>query len=125
MRCRLTSWDLPHYVPSAGVRLTAPGLVVAYTGDTGPSPHLAELGRDADLFIVEATDGTQQAGSVPPPDGPRLHLSSHDARSQPPRQPAADAHPLWPGNARELSRGRRGCFSGEVLLAEEGLAVAF
>src|SRR5262249_44330234 len=25
-------------------------------GDTGPAPALAELGRDADLFIVEATD---------------------------------------------------------------------
>jgi hypothetical protein len=38
---RLESWELPHFVPDVGVRLSAPGLVVAYTGDTGlirPSP---------------------------------------------------------------------------------------
>src|SRR5215475_8961252 len=40
---------LPLYCP--------PGeLALAYSGDTGPDPMLAELGRDADLFIVEATD---------------------------------------------------------------------
>jgi ribonuclease BN (tRNA processing enzyme) len=29
---------------------------LAYSGDTGPDPGLAELGRDPDLFIIEATD---------------------------------------------------------------------
>jgi ribonuclease BN (tRNA processing enzyme) len=52
----LTGVSLPHYVPNVGVRLLAAGVVLAYTGDTGPSPLLADLGRDADLFIVEATD---------------------------------------------------------------------
>ncbi|MEN3305907.1 MAG: hypothetical protein V7603_2109 [Micromonosporaceae bacterium] len=30
--------SLPHSVPNAGVRLVADGRVLAYTGDTGPSP---------------------------------------------------------------------------------------
>lgn len=50
------TWPLPHFVPNAGVRLTAPGgAVFAYTGDTGPSPHLTELARGAGLFLCEAT----------------------------------------------------------------------
>jgi hypothetical protein len=31
----LESVALPHHVLTAGVRLTAPGLTIAYTGDTG------------------------------------------------------------------------------------------
>jgi ribonuclease BN (tRNA processing enzyme) len=46
---------LPHPVPNAGVRLSAGGRVVAYTGDTGPSPGVAELADGADLFIADAT----------------------------------------------------------------------
>ena len=47
-------------MPNAGVRPSTRELTVAYTGDTGPDPALAELGRDADLFIVDATDRWQQ-----------------------------------------------------------------
>jgi ribonuclease BN (tRNA processing enzyme) len=46
---------LPHSVPNAGVRLTAGGRSVAYTGDSGPSPDVVALARDADLLIGEAT----------------------------------------------------------------------
>src|SRR5215472_16493043 len=34
------SWLLPHSWPNAGLRLRAAGAVLAYTGDTGPSPAL-------------------------------------------------------------------------------------
>jgi ribonuclease BN (tRNA processing enzyme) len=49
------TWLLPHWLPNAGVRLTAEDLVLAYTGDTGPSPYVVELARDADLLVAEAT----------------------------------------------------------------------
>jgi len=49
------TWLLPHWVPNAGVRLAAEGRVLAYTGDTGPSPYVVELARDADLLVAEAT----------------------------------------------------------------------
>ncbi|MCE6997053.1 MBL fold metallo-hydrolase [Saccharothrix sp. S26] len=52
---RVDTWDLPHFVPNAGLRLTAGGAVLAYTGDTGPSPALVDLARDADVFVAEAT----------------------------------------------------------------------
>lgn len=52
---QIASWALPHFVPNAGLRLSAGGRSMAYTGDTGPSPDLIELARDADLFLAEAT----------------------------------------------------------------------
>lgn len=61
---------LPHTVPNAGVRLTAAGRSIAYTGDSGPSPEVAVLARDADVLVAEATFVDQ----VPP--GARPYLSS-------------------------------------------------
>ncbi len=46
---------LPHSAPNAGVRLSAGDRVLVYTGDSGPSPDLVELARDADLLLAEAT----------------------------------------------------------------------
>jgi ribonuclease BN (tRNA processing enzyme) len=45
---------LPHSRPNLGFRLTAGDAVLAYTGDTGPSPAVAALARGADLFLAEA-----------------------------------------------------------------------
>jgi ribonuclease BN (tRNA processing enzyme) len=52
---RIDTWALPHFLPNAGIRLSADGHGVAYTGDTGPSEGLVSLARGADLFIAEAT----------------------------------------------------------------------
>ena len=49
------TWLLPHWRPNAGMRLHAGGAVLAYTGDTGPSPDLPALARDADVLIAEAS----------------------------------------------------------------------
>src|SRR5712692_4690508 len=48
------AWTLPHFVPNAGLRLTAGGQVLAYTGDTGPSPDIATMAHDADVLLAEA-----------------------------------------------------------------------
>lgn len=121
----LESVPLPHFVPTAGVRLSAPGAVVAYTGDTGPDPALADLGRDADVFIVEATDRGQQPGTRLA-DQPGRQLTSSEA-GRAARE--ANARRLllthfWPGNDRERSRAAAQAeHPGEVLLAEEGLVI--
>ncbi len=52
---RIRSWLLPHWLPNAGLRLTADGECLACTGDTGPSPDLTDLARDANVFLAEAT----------------------------------------------------------------------
>jgi ribonuclease BN (tRNA processing enzyme) len=124
---RLESWVLPHYVLNAGVRLSTPELTVAYTGDTGPDPALAEVGRDADLYIVDATDRWQQAGDPPAAPGPAMNLTSREAGEA---AAAAGAARLmlthfWPGNDRDRARAAAAeVFSGEVLIADEGAVVA-
>ncbi|NKE57792.1 MBL fold metallo-hydrolase [Lentzea sp. PSKA42] len=111
---KLTGVDLPHFVPNAGVRLEA-SRVLAYTGDTGPSPALASLGRDADLFIVEATDRpgdtsdllmtSAAAGSWAEQAGARRLMLTH----------------FWPGNDRLAAVTAAGeSFSGEIFTASEG-----
>ena len=122
---RLESWSLPHYVPNAGVRLSTPELTIAYTGDTGPDPALADLGRDAELFIVDATDRYQDADE-PPGAEPSMNLTGREAGEA---ANAAGAHRLmlthfWPGNDRDRSRAAAAeVFSGEILIADEGTVV--
>jgi ribonuclease BN (tRNA processing enzyme) len=119
---RLTPYALPHHQPNFGVRLTAPGLTVAYTGDTGPSPLLADLGRDADLFICDATLRT------PPPEGePRYLMTAAEAGHW--AEKAGTRRLLlthfWPGTDRAAAAEEaRAEFGGEVLVAEEDLTIA-
>jgi ribonuclease BN (tRNA processing enzyme) len=123
---RLESWTLPHYVPNAGVRLSAPGLTVAYTGDTGPVSALTELGANADLYVMAASDPYPPAPPSPTSE-PQLVLTAHDAGLA---ATASGARRLLlthfrPGCDRELNRAAASAvFSGEIILAEEDLAIA-
>ncbi len=67
--------ELPHYtLHTFGFRVTDGERVLAYSGDSGPSPRLAELAADADLFVCEAT---LERGEL---DGPvRGHLAPEEA----------------------------------------------
>ncbi|MFJ3794506.1 MBL fold metallo-hydrolase [Kitasatospora sp. NPDC090091] len=117
---RLDTAPLPHHVPHAGVRLTAPGLTVAYSGDAGPDPALARLAAGADLFIAGAT--LQGAAGDP-------HLmSAADAGSWAARAGAERlllTH-FWPGSDRTRSTAEaRATFPGEVIAAEEGMTFTF
>ena len=66
---------VPHYtLRTYALRVTDGERVLAYSGDSGPSDHLAEVARDADLFICEAT---LERGEL---DGElRGHLSAEEA----------------------------------------------
>jgi len=66
---------LPHYrLRTYGLRIENGARSLAYSGDSGPSDRLAELARDADLFLCEAT---LERGEL---DGePRGHLSADEA----------------------------------------------
>ena len=85
---------LPHWVPNAGLRISAGGRVFAYTGDSGPSDDVVALARDADLLLAEATH------PHPVPEDARAYLCS-------PRDAGRQAHRagvrrlllthLWPG----------------------------
>jgi ribonuclease BN (tRNA processing enzyme) len=66
---------LPHYtLLTFGLRVTNGGHSLAYSGDCGPDEGLAELARDVDLFVCEATLERAEL------DGrPRGHLSADEA----------------------------------------------
>jgi len=123
---RLESVLLPHYVPNAGVRLSARGLTIAYTGDTGLSPALADLGRGCDLYVVDATSRDQQAGGLPAQESPALNLTAAQAGQV---AAVAGARRLllthfWPGNDRQASLAdAAGSYSGEILLADDGAVI--
>jgi len=73
----VTPMRLPHYqLLTFGFRVSDGEHLLAYSGDTGPAPELADLARDADLFLCEAT---LEHGDL---DGePRGHLSPDEAIS--------------------------------------------
>jgi ribonuclease BN (tRNA processing enzyme) len=52
---------LPHSIPNAGLRISAGGASITYTGDAGPSDDLVELASGTELLLAEAT----YAESVP------------------------------------------------------------
>ena len=72
---KLKPLRLPHYtVQTYGFRVSNSSRTLAYSGDSGPSERLAELARDVDLFLCEAT---LERGEL---DGePRGHLSAEEA----------------------------------------------
>ena len=61
-----------HPVPAFGLRVSANGATMGYTGDTGPCPALDELADGVDLFLAEASF---RSGDDNPPD---LHLTGTD-----------------------------------------------
>ena len=112
---------LPHFLPNLALRLEAGGRVLAYTGDTGPSPEVGRLARDADLLLAEAT----YADEVPADS--RKHLSSATVAGE--HAAAAGARRLLlvhlqPGTDPEaaLAAARRRC-EAEVLVAAPGLVL--
>jgi ribonuclease BN (tRNA processing enzyme) len=63
---------LRHAKPNCGIRVTAQGATLAYTGDTGVTDDLTRLAANADLLLAEA--------SLEHTDlGPHGHLSAADA----------------------------------------------
>jgi ribonuclease BN (tRNA processing enzyme) len=112
---------LPHWLPNAGLRLAAGGRILAYTGDSGPSPRLADLAQDSDIFLAEATYADQV------PEDSSDYLSS--ARQAGQQATVAGARRLIlthlrPGTrpAAALTAARAG-YDGEISVATAGQVV--
>ena len=69
---RVEAIEVDHPVPAYGLRVTADGVTLGYSGDTGPCDGLDAVARDADLLLAEASF----RASVENP--PRLHLTGAD-----------------------------------------------
>jgi ribonuclease BN (tRNA processing enzyme) len=112
---------LPHWVPNAGVRLTAGDRVLAYTGDSGPCPDVVELARGADLLLAEATHVDQV------PEEAQGCLTS---AAQAGRQAAEAEVPrllmthLWPGtDISAVVNAAAGGYDGDIGVARSGLVL--
>ena len=51
----ISTFEMDHTIPCLGYRVSSNGKIISFTGDTQPCGPLRELGRNADLFIHEAT----------------------------------------------------------------------
>ena len=72
----ITPVRVPHYqLQTYALRVTDGKATLAYSGDSAPSPELADVGRHADLFLCEATLRESREGG----DGLRGHLSAEEA----------------------------------------------
>jgi ribonuclease BN (tRNA processing enzyme) len=115
------TWALPHFVPNAGLRLTSGGTVLAYTGDTGPCKELADLARDADLFLAEASYPDQV-----PADAARYLSSARQAGEHASRAGARSlmlTH-LFPGtSATSALEAAAGTYRGDLAVARGDLTV--
>ena len=61
-----------HPVPAFGLRVTADGRTLGYSGDTGPCAGLDEVAADADLLLAEASFVSREDNP------PHLHLTGTD-----------------------------------------------
>lgn len=119
---QVDTWALPHFVPNAGTRLTAGGHVLAYTGDTGPSPDIVTMARDADLLLAEATFPDHV---LPADNAPFLSTAAqageHAVRADVGRLVLTH---LWPGTDPATARvAARRAYAGRLDVATPGLVV--
>ncbi|HEY6012374.1 MAG TPA: MBL fold metallo-hydrolase [Candidatus Limnocylindrales bacterium] len=117
----LDSRLLPHYLPNAGLRLTAGGRSITYTGDAGPSDALVELAQGTDLLLAEATYAERVPDDSAAYLNSALEVGRQAARAEVDRlvlthlQPGTD-----PVAARDAARR---AFDRGIEVAEPGLTV--
>ena len=116
----VTAQALAHLgLPALGFRLEADGTVLAYTGDTGPTHHVEDLARDADLFLAEAT--WQDRDDLMP-----FHMSSRQAADHA-RESGAGRLVLthiWPTLDRDVSIEQAAEeYKGPIEAAVEGMHI--
>jgi ribonuclease BN (tRNA processing enzyme) len=119
---RVATRLLPHWLPNIGVRIEAAGAALAYTGDSGSVPQIAELARDASLLLAEATYLDQV------PEDSARYLSSARAAGTWAAQAGVGmlflTH-LWPGSDRGAATAvARESYTGQVSVATAGMEIA-
>ena len=112
---------LPHWLPNAGLRLTAGGSALAYTGDTGPSPAVVELARGADLLVADATYIEEVPAESRPYLGSARLAGGWAAAAGTDRLLLTH---LWPGTDPAGAVAAAAAeYGGEVAVAEAGMTV--
>ena len=112
---------LPHMLPNAGMRVTADGRSITYTGDAGPTDDLVELAAGTDLLLAEATHVDEVPDDVAGLLNCALEVGSQARRAGARRLVLTH---LWPATDPLASRAAASrSFDGWLDVAEPGLAV--
>ncbi len=117
----IESLPLPHFVPNLGLRVRAGPCVLAYTGDTGPSPNLLPLAREADVFLAEATYPQQVPADAARYLSSALQAGEVAARSSVRHLVITHLHPRT--DPREAEAAARSKYDGAVSVARAGMIV--
>jgi ribonuclease BN (tRNA processing enzyme) len=110
-------FEMQHFGPALGFRMSADGGAIAYTGDTGPCEAVGQLAEGADIFLAEATWQ----------DSEKTHDKHLTAREAAEYASVAEVGMLVlthlePGHDVDVSLAQaREAFDGEVVLAEPGM----
>lgn len=115
---RVKSEQMEHLgIPAAGFRIEADDGVLAYSGDTGPTPALVRLAAGADVLLSEAT--WQDDDDLKP-----FHLSARQAGEHA-REAGVGRLVLthiWPTHDPERSRAQAAeAYAGPIDVAVEGM----
>ncbi len=114
----VTAAAMNHPVETYGFRVSHGGRSLVYSADTGESPELVRLAKDADLLLCEA--------SVPDEPGhpADLHMNGRQAAEHAARAGVAAlvlTHLVpWYDSGRVLSDAGRGGYTGPVDIARSG-----
>ena len=116
---RIDTRPMTHLIPTIGVRVSANGTSMAYTGDTGESEEVETLARGVDLLLSEAAQQDM-------PEPVWFHLTARQAATHATRAGAGRlvlSH-FWPTHDRDVSREQAAeAFDGELVLFDEGETV--
>jgi len=115
---RVRTRRMRHSTTAVGYRLEAHGVRIAYSGDTDVCKELVELGRGADLLILECsmTDERKVAGHLTPTECGRIA-----AEAQCTHLVLTHFYPVFQGY--DLRRRVRRAFRGRLTLACDGTTV--
>ena len=109
--------EVDHPVLAYGLRITADGATVGYSGDTGPCEGLDRVATDVPLMIAEASFRSSDENP------PHLHLTGSDCGSLAARMQVGRlvlTHiPPWFGSDTALKEATD-AFSGDIELARPG-----
>jgi ribonuclease BN (tRNA processing enzyme) len=118
---RVETRSLPHFVPNAGLRLSADGRSITYTGDCGQTEELTELAEGTDLLLAEASYPNQ----VPEDSAGRLS-SAREVAETARRASVARlvlTHLLPGSSPKEATDAARDGFDGPIAVARPGLVI--
>ena len=112
----IVTLPMAHSAASVGFRVQAAGRSMAYSGDTDYCANIVELGRDADLLILECSfpDERKTAGHLTPSLAGKIGREASCKKLL-----LIHFYPVFQGHdiLQECHRE----FSGEIFLAEDGM----